>query len=261
MSPSLFTASQFPSVVPTALIQSPAANGYFDKLRRAAVHGAPPSSALPTPGFTSAVKGQQQQQAGQQTQAVNAVANNGGKKKGSANSVLLNKQIMACTSVSELLGLVKGSGNQFDGFNISSALARVPKLLLTSPSAGVAPAACEGKEPCGGDSLRLDNNGRALMDCLGELMSRHIDKFDARGLANAAWAIGKTKYTPTPALPALIASAALRQLETFNPQNLSNLMWSQVGGRLSGSRLPEHWDCPCRALHLQRALHGRVCAR
>lgn len=215
------------------LIQSTAAKGYFDELRVVNGPGAPAALpgatnfSIPAPGQTQPHPHYQQAN-GHAARAPVGYNNNAvAKKKGSANSVQLNKQIMACSSVNELLSLVKDSGSQFDGFNISSALARVPKLLQASPSSGgLIPA--EGRD-ANGDSLRLDNNGRALMDCLGDMMCRHINKFDARGLANAAWAIGKTKYTPTPALPALIASAAFRQLDTFNPQNLSNLMWSQVG--------------------------------
>jgi hypothetical protein len=59
-------------------------------------------------------------------------------------------------------------------------------------------------------------------------MASHIDTFDARGLANSAWAFGKLKYAPNQKLPALIASAAISKLDSFSAQNLSNLLWSFV---------------------------------
>jgi hypothetical protein len=58
-----------------------------------------------------------------------------------------------------------------------------------------------------------------------------IHFFDARGLANSAWAFAKLKYVPaasspsaSPPLPSVIAAAALRRLHEFSPQNLSNLV-------------------------------------
>jgi hypothetical protein len=59
-------------------------------------------------------------------------------------------------------------------------------------------------------------------------MAAHIDTFDARGLANSAWALGKLKYTVNQKLPALIAAAALSKLGSFSAQNLSNLLWAFV---------------------------------
>lgn len=66
------------------------------------------------------------------------------------------------------------------------------------------------------------------MDDLASLMATHIDTFDARGLANSAWAFGKLKYAPNQKLPALIASAAIDKLDGFSAQNISNLLWSFV---------------------------------
>lgn len=59
-------------------------------------------------------------------------------------------------------------------------------------------------------------------------MATHINTFDARGLANSAWAFGKLKYSPSQKLPALIAAAAMDKMEAFSAQNLSNLLWSFV---------------------------------
>jgi hypothetical protein len=55
----------------------------------------------------------------------------------SSGSVSLNKQIMAANSTGELLALVRAHGGGFDFFNISTAIARVPKL--------VGPHACGGQ--------------------------------------------------------------------------------------------------------------------
>jgi hypothetical protein len=76
--------------------------------------------------------------------------------------------------------------------------------------------------------LQADPTAKALVDDLANLMATHIDSFDARGLANSAWAFGKLKYAPNQKLPALIASAAVDKLPGFSAQNLSNLLWSFV---------------------------------
>jgi hypothetical protein len=75
---------------------------------------------------------------------------------------------------------------------------------------------------------QADPTAKALIDDLANLMATHIDSFDARGLANSAWAFGKLKYAPNQKLPALIASAAIDKLPGFSAQNLSNLLWSFV---------------------------------
>lgn len=75
---------------------------------------------------------------------------------------------------------------------------------------------------------QADPTAKALVDDLAGLMASHIDTFDARGLANSAWAFGKLKYAPNQQLPALIASAAISKLDSFSAQNLSNLLWSFV---------------------------------
>ncbi|GIL82487.1 hypothetical protein Vretifemale_11309 [Volvox reticuliferus] len=159
---------------------------------------------------------------------------------------------MACRTTEELLALVQHRGAYFDYFNISTALARVPKLALMCPGVpagagqtgfyhhthGVAgalspppppppsvPAAAAAVLP--GD-VHLDAAGRSLLDHLAQLMMTQINSFDARGLANSAWAFGKLKYVPSGGLPAVIAQAALRRMSDFSPQNLSNLVWSFV---------------------------------
>lgn len=73
-----------------------------------------------------------------------------------------------------------------------------------------------------------DATAKALVDDLASLMANNINTFDARGLANSAWAFGKLKYAPNQKLPALIAAAAVDKMEAFSAQNLSNLLWSFV---------------------------------
>jgi hypothetical protein len=76
--------------------------------------------------------------------------------------------------------------------------------------------------------LQLDNTAKVLVDELSELMCKLIDTFDARGLANAAWAFGKLKYVPNQKLPAQIAAASVGKVRQFSAQNLSNMLWSFV---------------------------------
>ncbi|KAG2488358.1 hypothetical protein HYH03_013048 [Edaphochlamys debaryana] len=178
-----------------------------------------------------------------------------------SSSIQLNKNIMACRNTEELLSLVQHRGAHFDYFNISTALARVPKLVAgNGPSSGYMGAAAyagmppppppgphsggsgsgassggagmmavgvPGAPPLPGD-LHVDAAGRALLDLLAQLMVGRIDSFDARGLANSAWAFGKVKYVPAGGLPSVIAQAALRRMHELSPQNLSNLVWAFV---------------------------------
>ncbi|KAF8065534.1 hypothetical protein HT031_003135 [Scenedesmus sp. PABB004] len=135
----------------------------------------------------------------------------GGRKPRFNNSIGLNKQIMGTHCVRDLATLVRAKGPSFDFFNISSAIARVPKLV--GPAGGV----------------QNDPTAKSLVDDLAALMATHINTFDARGLANSAWAFGKLKYAPPSSrLPSLIAAAALEKLPGFSAQNLSNLLWSFV---------------------------------
>eukprot|EP00879_Flechtneria_rotunda_P006796 GHRR01007140.1.p1 GENE.GHRR01007140.1~~GHRR01007140.1.p1 ORF type:complete len:1066 (+),score=457.18 GHRR01007140.1:335-3532(+) len=126
------------------------------------------------------------------------------------SNISLNKQIMNTHNMRELHTIVRNMGDSFDFFNISSAIARVPKLA--NPS----------------NSVQGDATAKALVDDLASLMATHINTFDARGLANASWALGKLKYASNPKLPALIAAAAMDKMEAFSAQNLSNLLWSFV---------------------------------
>ncbi len=91
---------------------------------------------------------------------------------------------------------MQARGSQFDYFNISTALARVPKLAAGMPlthhhsgsGTGLPPlppgSALAGNPAAAGD-LHTDAAGRSLMDLLAQLMVAHIDQFDARGLANS----------------------------------------------------------------------------
>lgn len=128
-------------------------------------------------------------------------------------SVAINRHIMGARSVKELLDVVDSCSNDFDFFNTSTAISRVPKLVHSNYNVG------KGS---------IDFNTKNLLDKLGGLMSSQIASFDARGLANAAWAFGKLRYSPDKGLPEQISAAALRKLDQFSPQNLSNMLWSFV---------------------------------
>lgn len=77
-------------------------------------------------------------------------------------------------------------------------------------------------------ALQVDATAKALVDDLATLMTKSIHTFDARGIANAAWAFGKLKYAPNQRFPAMVAAAATPKIEQFSAQNLSNMLWSFV---------------------------------
>ncbi|GLC35079.1 hypothetical protein PLESTM_000277200 [Pleodorina starrii] len=230
-----------------------------DNVLSAAVSVSTDDSTLPAPAVRAlphASEAQQQQPQAPQHPAQARRAGGAGRGNNAASSsIQLNKHIMACRNTEELLALVQHRGAYFDYFNISTALARVPKLALMGPTgpgfyhhhgfaapqppppppaghqpgsaAAVAAAAAAAASALPTD-LHLDAAGRSLLDHLAQLMVTHIGSFDARGLANSAWAFGKLKYVPSGGLPAVIAQAALRRMHEFSPQNLSNLVWSFV---------------------------------
>jgi hypothetical protein len=201
------------------------------------------------------------------------------------NSISLNKQIMNTHSARELHAIVRTKGAGFDFFNISSAIARVPKLvgltggvqvsevfevacvvwsqwgfcmhLMWATCAGAAAWLCRSHARAAFIShasscclvlgtyfaapafscnpplppphqSQSDSAAKALVDDLATLMASNINTFDARGLANSAWAFGKLKYAPNQKLPQLIAAAAITKMDAFSAQNLSNLLWSFV---------------------------------
>ncbi|GLI70705.1 hypothetical protein VaNZ11_015649 [Volvox africanus] len=249
------------SAIETALASSSPATSSADDVLSAAGSVSTDGSATPTHTaqynrLSADVQPQPQTQQSQLLQAPQHSAKArraGGVHYGNAasSSIQLNKHIMACRTTEELLALVQHRGAYFDYFNISTALARVPKLALMCPGVpaggvqtgfyhnhGVAGAlatpppsppsvAAAAAAALPGD-LHLDAAGRSLLDHLTHLMVTQMDSFDARGLANSAWAFGKLKYVPSGGLPAVIAQAALRRMSEFSPQNLSNLVWSFV---------------------------------
>lgn len=58
------------------------------------------------------------------------------------NSISLNKQIMNTHSTRDLHTIVRSKGSNFDFFNISSAIARVPKLVGSSGGVQVGVEVC-----------------------------------------------------------------------------------------------------------------------
>jgi len=171
--------------------------------------------------------------------------------RGSSSSVQLNKEIMAARTVEELLALVKSKSAHFDFFNISSAVSRAPKLVeMVQGHAPMGHAAhdmmgSEGDMAMRGsaDGMQMSSSGASqahtsaahlspaaheLADRLCAMAMENMRAFDARGLANTAWAFGKLRYVPDAALPALLCSHAAAKIGEFAAQNLSNLAWAMV---------------------------------
>lgn len=172
----------------------------------------------------------------------------GGNMRGNARSIALNKDITATNSVEQLLALVTSHGHEFDFFNISTAISRMPKLVGDGPGAmrdrssaqqmpeldaapldGPATAGHTSKAaaPCA-NAAHLSAPLRDLADRLGTLALRHVHEFDGRGLANTAWAFAKLRYVPDAALPAALCRAAVSRIDQFAAQNVSNLAWALV---------------------------------
>jgi hypothetical protein len=187
----------------------------------------------------------------------------------SSSSVGLNKQIMSANSTGELLALVRANAAGFDFFNTSTAIARVPKLVgphacgAQVRAAGASPGTSGAALLRGPDTSpprlntasprphtrhprpkpvppplenpsahlppQMDPTCRVLVDDLAKLMEAQINAFDARGLANAAWALGRLRYAgPSRELPGLIAGAARAKLPEFCAQNIANTLWALV---------------------------------
>lgn len=136
----------------------------------------------------------------------------------SSSPVVLNRMIMSAQNTSDLLSVVRDHGSSFDFFNISSAIARVPKLVGHDPqqqqqqthfqqhgfsnqdtgshdhlSSNNSSGHSASVDHSPVSSPHLDAPGRALVARLAVLMAGRIDSFDARGLANSAWAFGKVR--------------------------------------------------------------------
>ena len=69
---------------------------------------------------------------------------------------------------------------------------------------------------------------RELADRLCALVAAHVHEFDARGIANTAWAFAKLRYMPDERLPAMLCAEASMKIHDFVAQNLSNLAWALV---------------------------------
>lgn len=93
-----------------------------------------------------------QQQGGRQQQQNQQQHGRRGGRAHSSSSVGLNKQIMTANSTAELLSLVRQHAAGFDFFNISTAIARVPKL--------VGPHGCGGQVRMRGEVIRVERGCR-----------------------------------------------------------------------------------------------------
>eukprot|EP00798_Chlamydomonas_sp_ICE-L_P024779 gene24779-10420_t len=92
---------------------------------------------------------------------------------------------------------------------------------------------CEDVQAAGGTNRWSAT--RPLADALSRLMlDKSLESFDARGLANSAWAFAKASaremawvlfYLPDPALPNLMASATAFRLHHFYAQQLTKLLY------------------------------------
>ncbi|KAJ9530774.1 hypothetical protein QJQ45_014929, partial [Haematococcus lacustris] len=138
---------------------------------------------------------------------------------------------MAASSVEALLGLVQARRGDLDFFNVSTAVARLPKLLefegVAWPGAGAAPGRPLATSlPTPPPHLRPA--AAQLAQLLGALVAQHLPDFDARAVANSAWAFAKLRYVPDPALPRLLCGEALVKLDGFGAQNLANMAWAMV---------------------------------
>jgi len=58
----------------------------------------------------------------------------------------------------------------------------------------------------------LSGRAKALADHLMRLSMQHMHTFDARGLANCAWAFAKLKYVPDAGLPTMLATEVATRL-------------------------------------------------
>jgi hypothetical protein len=158
---------------------------------------------------------------------------------------------MGASCVDDLLYIVRARGSTFDFFNISSAIARLPKLVTGGGDlAFMAPPAAHRTSRFGGQhqfgrhgssasGVPADQSAGGnphLTPAVKELaerlctalVSRFLPELDARGVANTAWAFAKLRYVPDPALPALLSREALTRMPEFEPQHLSNLAWALV---------------------------------
>jgi hypothetical protein len=103
----------------------------------------------------------------------------------SSSSVGLNKQIMTANSTAELLALVRAHGAAFDFFNISTAIARVPKL--------VGPHACGGQ--VGGWTGALSSR----LGAAGDRRGRRRSLSDVAASLHLVPALKLAPFCPAPA--------------------------------------------------------------
>lgn len=66
----------------------------------------------------------------------------------------------------------------------------------------------DGDPPLLGENREHGHNQRMVPAYFSPQVANNVGAFDARGLANSAWAFAKLRYMPVPELPGLISDAA-----------------------------------------------------
>ncbi len=191
----------------TAIAQRPAAPA-------AAVLPPPPPPPTPSPSAVRAAPQQPPARQDRRQQQDGPQQGPARKQRASSSSVQLNKEVMATGSTAELLSLVRAKGSQMDYFNLSSAIAKTPKLAGLQGGNDVPTSGLSAHAP----HHALDRDSHELAGCLAHLMCGKMHMFDARGLANSAWAFGKMRLVPCPALPSMIAGEAVKKMAAFSAQ-------------------------------------------
>ncbi len=96
-------------------------------------------------------------------------------------------------------------------------------------------------------SCAMGDGARALVDHLYALSLQHLHTFDARGLANTAWAFAKMRYVPDASLPAALSAEATSRIHEFAAQ-VHVYMCVRASERALGHRIDMwalFWHCFC----------------
>jgi len=112
--------------------------------------------------------------------------------------------------------------------NMSSAEAAAHARAAQNGHGQLAPPAGAGCPTNTPPPPPMGDGAKALAAHLYALSLQHLHTFDARGLANTAWAFAKMRYVPDSVLPAALSIEASTRIDEFAAQNLSNLAWAMV---------------------------------